>query len=192
VRINNFQWTSALGTCLAIGVLGGGCTTDPESSDREDLISSQITLDTTASYTIIGVESNKCVGTIDNTTASATVLEIRTCAGIASQRFRPESTGGGFFRLRNELSGLCMDVSGAQQADGAAVIQFACSTATNQQWSFTDVAGGADRLTARHSGKVLDVTMRGVTDGTVLEQWTSNDGPNQQFTVLRGVAAFAP
>lgn len=72
-------------------------------------------------------------------------------------------------------------MSGASTANGAAVIQYACGTATNQQWSFTDVTGGADRLTALHSGKVLDVTGNSSTDGAPLEQWSSNNGTNQQF-----------
>ena len=194
MKITYFQRMSLLGhgACLAIGAISAGCIDTPEPGDRADLISSEITLDTTASYTIIGVQSNKCVGVIDGSTASNAGLEIRTCSGVASQRFRPESMTGGFFRLRNELSRLCMDVTGASQADGTAVIQFACSNATNQQWSFTDVASGSDRLTARHSTKVLDVTMKGTVDGTLLEQWTSNDGTNQQFVVTKAVGAFAP
>jgi hypothetical protein len=129
---------------------------------------------------------------VGNSTASTARFEIRTCSNVASQRFHPESMGGGFFRMRNELSGLCLDVSGVSVADGAAVIQFACGTGQNQQWSFTDLAGGADRMTARHSGKVFDVTGQATTDGTLLEQWSSNNGANQQFRLIEQLPAFAP
>jgi hypothetical protein len=180
------------GVCSGIliaGFLGGtGCVDDRESDRGEESIASSITLDPNASYQIVGVQSGKCVGVVGDSTASNVRLEIRTCSGNASQRFRPEAAGGGFFRLHNELSGLCMDVSGVSTLDGAAVIQFTCNTGPNQQWSFTDLTSGSDRLTARHSGKVLDVTGAVTPDGTLLEQWASNNGTNQQFTINEGVA----
>jgi hypothetical protein len=180
------------GLCLTVGVIGAGCLDDVSSDGSEDSILSAITVDTTASYTVVGVQSNKCVGVVDSSRSSLALLEIRTCTGNASERFRPESMGSGFFRLRNELSGLCVDVTGESTSDGAAVIQYDCHTGLNQQWSFTDVAGGAERLTARHSGKVLDVTGAVTTEGTLVEQWTSNAGTNQQFVVIKAFPAFAP
>ena len=194
MKTTHSQRISALGygICLTFGAVGTGCIDTPESGDHEAVLSSQISLDTGASYTLVGVQSKKCVGVVDNSTASEARFEIRTCAGIASQRFRPERMFGGFFRMRNELSGLCMDVRGVSQSDGAEIIQFACSNGANQQWSFTDLASGADRLTARHSGKVLDVFLQATGDGTLLEQWSSNGGANQQFTVIQALPALVP
>lgn len=180
------------GICLAAGLIGTGCIDDASQGDGEGSLRSAITIDTTASYAIVGVQSGKCVGVVDSSTASNARLEIRPCGGIASERVRPEAMGGGFFRLRNELSGLCIDVSGMSTADGAAVIQFACGTGPNQQWSFTDVASGGERLTARHSGKVFDVTGAVSTDGALIEQWSSNNGANQQFTLVKQVPALLP
>ena len=181
---------SCYSLCLVLGALGAGCVTDVDFEDSESTATSAITIDVNAHYTLVGVQSNKCVGVVGNSTASLARLEIRTCSGVASQRFQPQAMGGGFFRLRNELSGLCMDVSGVSLADGAAVIQFACGTGLNQQWSFTDVTGGAERMTARHSGKVLDVTGQSTADGTLLEQWSSNNGTNQQFRMTEALPAF--
>lgn len=180
------------GLCFALGITGAGCVSDRDLEDGAAATSSAVTLDGNSSYAIVGVQSNKCVGVIDSSTASLARLEIRTCSGIASQRFRPEAMGGGFFRMRNELSGLCLDVSGASLADGGALIQFACGTGLNQQWSFTDLASGAERVTARHSGKVLDVTAQSTADGTLVEQWSWNTGTNQQFRLNAALAAFAP
>ena len=179
------------GLCLAVGVIGAGCIEGVDSDGSEGSIQAAITLDTTASYAVVGVQSSKCVGVVDSSRTSNARLEIRTCTGTASERFRPEAMGSGFFRLRNELSGLCLDVAGQSTSDGAAVIQFDCHTGLNQQWSFTDVAGGADRLTVRHSGKVLDVTGAVSTDGALLEQWTSNAGTNQQFVLAKAVPALS-
>jgi hypothetical protein len=183
--------TFCYGLCLALGVAGTGCVNDHEIDEGESSSSSAIIINANAAYTIVGVQSGKCVGVVDASTASNARLDIETCTGTASQRFRPEAMGGGFFRLRNERSGLCADVLGVSLNDGALVIQFACGTGQNQQWSFTDV-GSAERLTARHSGKVLDVTAQGTGDGTLLEQWTSNNGTNQQFTVIEALPAFGP
>jgi hypothetical protein len=50
----------------------------------------------------------------------------------------------------DELSGKCLDVSGASTADGAAVIQ----------------------LVAVHSGKCVDVSGVSTTPGALVHQWT--------------------
>jgi len=176
------------GLWLAVGFAGAGCATDGALDEPEALASSAITLNTSVSYTLVGVQSSKCIGAAS--TASGTQLDLETCTGTANQRFRPESMGGGFFRLRNELSGLCADVSGVSVADGAAVIAFACGTGLNQQWSFTDITGGSERVTARHSGKVLDVTGQASADGTPIEQFTSNNGVNQHFVMTQQLPAI--
>jgi hypothetical protein len=174
------------------GALGAGCMNDRALEEDVDDTSSAITIDVNAAYTVVGVGSNKCVGVVDASTATHARLDIETCSGTSSQRFHPEAMGGGFFRLRNERSGLCADVLGEGLTDGTLVIQFTCGTGLNQQWSFTDVAGGAERITVRHSGEVLDVTGEGTADGTLLEQWTSNNQTNQQFRLATAVAPIAP
>jgi hypothetical protein len=180
------------GLCFALGIAGTGCMSDRDLDDSEASTSSAVTLDGNTSYVIVGVQSNKCVGVVNSSMSALARLEIRTCSGIASQRFRPEAMGGGFFRMRNELSGLCMDVSGGSLTDGAALIQYPCGTGLNQQWSFTDLASGAERVTARHSGRVLDVTAQITADGTLLEQWGWNTGTNQQFRLAAALSAFVP
>jgi hypothetical protein len=182
--------TACYGLGLVLGVLGAGCIDVPDRGDGEASRSSEIVIDVNANYTLVGVQSNKCVGVVGGSTASLARIEIRTCANIATQRFHPEAMGGGFFRMRNELSGLCLDVSGVSLTAGAQVIQFACGTGLNQQWSFTDVAGGAERITARHSGQVMDVTGQATADGTLLEQWPSNNGGNQQFRMVEALPAI--
>lgn len=180
---------SMFGLCLGLGAFGAGCMTDGDLDGTEASISSEITLDPAASYSLVGAQSNRCVGPVGGSTASNVRLELENCTGTAIQRWRPEPAGGGFFRMHNELSGLCIDVSGASLALGAAVIQFTCNTGTNQQWSVTDVAG-SERLTARHSGQVLDVTGQGTAAGTLLEQWSSNNGANQHFAMPEALPAI--
>lgn len=190
MKIVSMPRASMFGLCLALGAFGTGCMTDRNFDEAEASASAEISLDPAASYFLVGVQSNKCVSPIGGSTASGTRLDIEPCTGIANQRFRPESMGSGFFRLRNEVSGLCLDVSGVSPFDGAAVILYACSTGFNQQWSFADIIGGSERMTARHSGKVLDVTGAVTTTGTLVEQWSSNGGANQHFLMNEALPAI--
>lgn len=180
------------GLCFTGAALAVGCVADVRADEIESSVSAAVVLDVNAAYTIVGVQSGKCVGVADESTASEAPLELQTCVGIASQRFQPEPTDSGFFQLRNELSGLCMDVSHVRQNDGVQVIQFLCKGSLNQQWSFTDVGAGAERLTVRHSGKVLDVDRESTADGTKIQQWTWHNGANQQFRLNKALPPIAP
>ncbi|HEX3474061.1 MAG TPA: RICIN domain-containing protein [Kofleriaceae bacterium] len=181
---------SVFGLCLAFGAFGAGCMTDGDFNQNEASVNSEISLDPTASYAMVGVQSNKCVGPIGGSTASGVQLEIENCTGTANQRWIPQPMSGGFFRWKNELNGLCIDVSGGSIFPGAAVIQFTCGTQANQQWAVTDVTGGSERITARHSGMVLDVTGQGTAAGTKIEQWFSNGGSNQHFATNEALPAI--
>lgn len=180
------------GLCFTAGTFAAGCMTEGRVNEIESSTTAAIELDVNAAYTIVGVQSGKCVGVADESTASEAPLELQTCRGIASQRFQPEPTDSGFFQMRNELSGLCMDVSHVRQTDGTQVIQFLCKGSPNQQWSFTDVGPGAERITVRHSGKVLDVDRESTADGTKIQQWTWHSGANQQFRLVKAIPPIAP
>lgn len=195
MKIVSMSRASVFGLCLALGAFGAGCMADGDLDGTEASVSSEISLDPTASYTMLGVQSNKCVGPIGGSAASGVQLEIENCTGTANQRWRPESMGGAFVRWRNELNGLCMDVSGGSFFPGAAIIQFTCGTQANQQWTVSDIAGGSDaggsdRMTARHSGLVLDVTFQGTAAGTRVQQWFSNGGSNQHFVINEALPAI--
>jgi poly(3-hydroxybutyrate) depolymerase len=168
----------ALATTLGTAACGGSA---PEGEEPSAQVESAIQVGSDI-YTLVGLQSGKCVEVQGGSTASLARLDIATCNGSPRQQFRAEGMGSGFFRLRNVNSNLCVDVSGASTADGAAVIHYACGGGLTPQWSCTDVSGG-ERVAARHSGKVLDVTGKNTADGTLLEQWTSNGGSNQVFTL---------
>ncbi|WP_173068880.1 non-reducing end alpha-L-arabinofuranosidase family hydrolase [Phytohabitans houttuyneae] len=86
-----------------------------------------------------------------------------------------------WYVLLNRNSGKALDVNGVSSADGANLIQWTRTNATNQQFQFVDSGGGYYRLKARHSGKVVDVNGASTADGTQLVQWSDHNGTNQQF-----------
>jgi non-reducing end alpha-L-arabinofuranosidase len=83
--------------------------------------------------------------------------------------------------VNRNSSGKALDVNGASTADGADLIQWTRTDATNQQFQFVDSGDGYYRLKARHSGKVIDVSSWSTADGAAIHQWTDYNGANQQF-----------
>ncbi|UMP03376.1 non-reducing end alpha-L-arabinofuranosidase family hydrolase [Amycolatopsis sp. EV170708-02-1] len=86
-----------------------------------------------------------------------------------------------WYVLVNRNSGKALDVNGASAAEGAGLVQWTRTNATNQQFQFLDAGGGDYRLRARHSGKVADVREASTADGASVVQWTDNGGTHQRF-----------
>ncbi|MHC3475171.1 ricin-type beta-trefoil lectin domain protein [Streptomyces sp. 7R007] len=75
------------------------------------------------------------------------------------------------------LAGKCLDVAGANSADGTAVQLYDCNGTAAQQWTV-----GSDG-TIRALGKCLDVTGSSTADGAQLQLWSCSGGANQKWTV---------
>jgi hypothetical protein len=75
------------------------------------------------------------------------------------------------------LGGKCLDVAGANSADGTAVQLYDCNGTAAQQWTV-----GSDG-TIRALGKCLDVTGNSTADGAKAQLWTCTGGANQKWTV---------
>ncbi|MDH4393893.1 MAG: RICIN domain-containing protein [Aquabacterium sp.] len=84
--------------------------------------------------------------------------------------------------VRASASGQCMNVAGNSQAQEAAVIQWPCVGAANEQWQ-ADFAGGFYTLKVRHSGQCLDVDKTSTAAGASMIQWACSGAANQQFTL---------
>jgi glucosylceramidase len=74
------------------------------------------------------------------------------------------------------LAGKCLDVAGANSANGTAVQLYACNGTPAQQWTF-----GADG-TVRALGKCLDVRDNSTADGARLQIWDCGGAANQRWT----------
>ncbi|MBB4901202.1 lectin [Streptomyces griseomycini] len=73
------------------------------------------------------------------------------------------------------VNGKCLDVDGAQTADGTKVQLWTCNGTGAQKWTV-----GADG-TLRALGKCLDVSGGGSADGTKVQLWTCNGTGAQQW-----------
>lgn len=78
----------------------------------------------------------------------------------------------------------CLDVRGAQVADGSAVYQWSCDAGVDQQWQIepTTTPGVATLVSVR-SGKCLEAGTSPFADGGTVYLWTCNEGPRQQWRV---------
>lgn len=75
------------------------------------------------------------------------------------------------------LDGKCVDVAGANSANGTPVQLYGCNGTAAQQWTLP----GDD--TIRALGKCLDVTAAGTADGTPVQLYDCNGTGAQQWTV---------
>ncbi|MFJ5966294.1 ricin-type beta-trefoil lectin domain protein [Streptomyces sp. NPDC093060] len=75
------------------------------------------------------------------------------------------------------LAGKCVDVAGANSANGTPVQLYDCNGTGAQQWTV-----GSDG-TIRALGKCLGVTGNGTADGSTVQLWDCTGGPNQKWAV---------
>ncbi|MCC3764494.1 RICIN domain-containing protein [Glycomyces sp. TRM65418] len=90
-------------------------------------------------------------------------------------------TGGGITEptdgaVRGETSGRCLDVTGASQASGTAVVIWDCNGQTNQAWTST----AAQELRV-YGNKCLDVSGGATANGSPVIIWDCNGQSNQQW-----------
>ncbi len=160
-------------------VLGAGCGSQGPDASAVGTEARGLTVDTV--YTVVGVQSGRCMNIAGSSTADLAAVELRDCSGGTGQQFRLEAAASGYYTLRAVGSGKCLDVRGASTSAGAGIIQYTCHGGTNQQWSTTDLGNGAVRIAARSSGMVLDANGARTANGTTIIQWPSTGGTNQQW-----------
>ncbi|KUO15161.1 ricin-type beta-trefoil lectin domain protein [Streptomyces dysideae] len=83
-------------------------------------------------------------------------------------------------RVQSGIAGKCMDVNGANTADGTAVQTWSCGDRANQYWSaYTDG-------TLRSLGKCLDAAGGATANGTKVQTWACHGGANQVWQPYNG------
>nr|WP_232533860.1 ricin-type beta-trefoil lectin domain protein [Plantactinospora sp. KBS50] len=93
------------------------------------------------------------------------------------------STGGGGTRTGaiTGIGGKCVDVAGANSANGTAVQLYTCNGTNAQRWTVGNADGSVRAL-----GKCLDVAAAGTADGTRVQLYDCNGTGAQQWTNQAG------
>ena len=133
-----------------------------------------------------GRDNGGCPG---QTTASSTCSGVSQSTGQFTTTFNPftggTSSGGGgggatagaTGPVKSAFVGKCMDVNGANTANGTHVQVWDCNGTNAQVWTqYSD-------NTLRALGKCLDVTSGGTSDGTKLQLWDCNGTGAQVWNV---------
>ncbi|WP_269786394.1 ricin-type beta-trefoil lectin domain protein [Streptomyces guryensis] len=83
-------------------------------------------------------------------------------------------------RVQSGIAGKCLDVNGANTADGTAIQIWSCGDSANQLWSaYTDG-------TLRSMGKCLDAAGGATDNGTKVQLWACHSGANQVWQPYNG------
>lgn len=91
-----------------------------------------------------------------------------------------QGSGGGTAGTITGLGGKCIDVAGANPANGTAIQLYDCNGSTAQQWTV-----GADG-TIRALGKCLDVSGGSTADGALVQLYDCNGTGAQSWQVTAG------
>ena len=97
---------------------------------------------------------------------------------ITVLRLAAGSGGGATGPLRNVAANRCLDVNGANQANGTRAIIWDCHGGTNQQWTST----AASELRV-FGGKCLDALNHATAPGSAVGIWDCSGGANQKWTL---------
>ena len=97
-------------------------------------------------------------------------------------RFVLDTTGDGYLRVVNAVSGASLGPAECSTAESATVLQTPFLTTGCQQWTAASTTGGWSKLTNRTSGKVLDAGA-GTAAGAALVQSTANATAGQDWAL---------
>ncbi|MHB9858365.1 lectin [Streptomyces sp. YIM S03343] len=111
---------------------------------------------------------------------SRTALRTAPVVALVALSFSPLGTSSAEAAGTGQITGLagkCLDVAGANSADGTAVQLYDCNGTNAQQWTV-----GSDG-TVKALGKCLDVVDKSTADGTKVQLWDCAGSANQQWVV---------
>lgn len=130
-----------------------------------------------------------------STDADRAALVAGDCASARS-RFVLDSTGDGYLRLVNAVSGKALGPASCSTSAGAALEQTPFRTTGCQQWSVAQSTGGWSTLTNRTSGKALTAgtsPVQSAIDGSAAQDWALRPaGPIVVTSIVSGKALEVP
>ena len=147
--------------------------------------------------TIRAVSSERCLTVAGGSRDDGAAVIEATCSGDMGDpldlpsSLPPEqlwtivTAGDGRLQIFNDLSRKCLDVAGADTADGAALIQWSCHVdSTNQHWQVNAVAFGEDAhklVAAANREECIDVFGASTATGAAIGRFPCHGGLNQQW-----------
>jgi hypothetical protein len=117
----------------------------------------------------------------------------QACSSTAnSQKWSVSQTADGTYQVKTRDGAGCLNLSGANSNDGAALITWACGTEANMRFQLDGFgtteplphAGKVTTLVATHSGRCVDVSAGSTSPGSTLVQWACHGGINQDFQLV--------
>src|SRR6266498_1706352 len=105
------------------------------------------------------------------TVAVVTTAALGVTLGVAGITAALAATSGPI----TGFGGKCVDVAGANSANGTRVQLYECNGTSAQNWTASNA-----QLVNPGSGKCLDATGPSSADGTPLQIWTCTGGANQK------------
>ena len=145
----------------------------------------------TTLYEISNVHSGMYLDVRSGSLTDFAVMEQYWWNGGANQRFNLEMHPDTQDHMiaTTSWSTNCVDVAWASTADGAAVNEYGCAGAENQDWRFVDMGTGTYQLrpnTTGASNECLDVPGASTMSGQRLQQFTCfSSALNEQWRVFR-------
>lgn len=129
----------------------------------------------------------------------ASALAAALLATTAAATEAPVPEPGGLYALASARDGKCLDVAGADHADGAPVLLWDCLQLAHQAWTVEPVASGGFRLVAQHSGRCLSASakdgrleQRACRDGRPAQLWRYGETAAGTLRLLDGSGCLSP
>jgi predicted chitinase len=159
---------------LLVALAFVGCSSaDP--LEAESVAENQETIAAGTSYNFKPQSApSSCLDVAAAGTADGTRIQQWACNGTGAQVFRPESLGGGLYRVVNPNSGKCVDVAAGGTADGTSVQLWTCNGTAAQSFRIDDLGSGKNRIVSSKSSKCLDVSGASTANGAKVQIWTCN------------------
>uniref|UniRef100_UPI001F27204A RICIN domain-containing protein n=1 Tax=Streptacidiphilus neutrinimicus TaxID=105420 RepID=UPI001F27204A len=131
---------------------------------------------------LVGRGSSRCITVTDGAAEGGKdgkPLELWDCSGAVWQKWTFVLDGTPDNRGTIHSLGLCMDVAGANTADGTTVQLANCNGGPAQVWTLNTTQGGD--LVSILANKCVDAAYQGTGNGTRLQLWDCNGQSNQKW-----------
>jgi hypothetical protein len=177
---------SGIALVVSLSVLLAASLVVPEASARVKTVIDKYGLNGVVILTV--GESEKCISKTGGAKMGAQVHAWRCRFASSHQKFVLKMMQKGWYQVRSNKGGMCLDVSGSAKKNNAPVVQWRCKTKknANQLWKIIPGAGRKKfLLEARHSGKCLFLrNIDGKVSPFVQRSCKSKDSA-QNFSVVR-------